>query len=95
MPFESIDPTTEERLAAFPALDGGGIDAALERARDAFEVWRRVPVAERAERFLVLAELVERGKAAYGLLMTREMGKPLASAVAEAEKCAWVCRYNA
>ncbi|WP_419862247.1 NAD-dependent succinate-semialdehyde dehydrogenase [Candidatus Palauibacter sp.] len=95
MPFESIDPTTEERLASFPALDAAGIDAALERARDAFEVWRRVPVAERAERLLVLAELVERGKAAYGLLMTREMGKPLASAVAEAEKCAWVCRYYA
>ncbi|MYC86722.1 MAG: NAD-dependent succinate-semialdehyde dehydrogenase [Gemmatimonadales bacterium] len=95
MPFESIDPTTEERLAAFPALDGGGIEAALERARAGFDVWRRVPVAERAERLLALAELVERGKAAYGLLMTREMGKPLASAVAEAEKCAWVCRYYA
>lgn len=95
MPFESIDPTTEERLAAFPALDGGGIDAALERARGAFGVWRRVPVAERAARLRALAELVERGKAAYGLLMTREMGKPLASAVAEAEKCAWVCRYYA
>lgn len=95
MPFESIDPTTEERLASFPALDADGIGGALERARDAFEVWRRVPVAERAERLLALAELVERGKAAYGLLMTREMGKPLASAVAEAEKCAWVCRYYA
>lgn len=95
MPFESVDPTTEERLAAFPSLDAAGIDAALERARDAFGVWRRVPVAERAERLLALAELVERGKAAYGLLMTREMGKPLASAVAEAEKCAWACRYYA
>lgn len=95
MPFESIDPTTEERLASFPALEADGIGEALERARAGFEVWRRVPVAERAERLLALAELVERGKAAYGLLMTREMGKPLASAVAEAEKCAWVCRYYA
>ncbi|WP_419163460.1 NAD-dependent succinate-semialdehyde dehydrogenase [Candidatus Palauibacter sp.] len=95
MPFVSIDPATEERLASFPALDGGGIEAALDRARRGFETWKRVPPAERAERLLALADLVERGKAAYGLLMTREMGKPLASAVAEAEKCAWVCRYYA
>jgi succinate-semialdehyde dehydrogenase/glutarate-semialdehyde dehydrogenase len=27
--------------------------------------------------------------------MTEEMGKPLAQATAEAEKCAWVCRYYA
>ena len=95
MPFESIDPTTEERLASFPALDAAGIEAALDRARRGFDEWRRVPPDERAKLLLALADLVERGREAYGLLMTREMGKPLASAVAEAEKCAWVCRYYA
>lgn len=95
MPFESIDPTTEERLASFPALDAAGIETALDRARRGFDEWRRVPPDERAGLLLALADLVERGRDAYGLLMTREMGKPLASAVAEAEKCAWVCRYYA
>ena len=95
MPFESMDPATEEQLASFPALDAAGIDAALDRARRGFDAWKRVSLDERARRLLALADLVERGKDAYGLLMTREMGKPLAHAVAEAEKCAWVCRYYA
>ena len=95
MPFESIDPTTEEQLASFPALDAAGIDAALVRARRGFAEWKQVSLDERAALLLALSDLVERGKGAYGLLMTREMGKPLASAVAEAEKCAWVCRYYA
>ncbi|MCG8467053.1 MAG: NAD-dependent succinate-semialdehyde dehydrogenase [Gemmatimonadetes bacterium] len=95
MPFDSIDPTTEELLASFPALDDAGIDAALDRARTGYDAWRGTPTVERAERLLALADLLETGKNAFGQLMTREMGKPLASAVAEAEKCAWVCRYYA
>jgi len=95
VPFESIDPTTEERLGSFDALDAAGIDSVLERARSGFGPWRRTPPAERAERLLALADLLDSGKGAFAQLMTREMGKPLASAVAEAEKCAWVCRYYA
>ena len=95
MPFESVDPTTEETLATFDPLDADGIASALDRARDAYAVWRTIPVLERAERLRGLADLLERGKDAFGRLMTREMGKPIGSAVAEAEKCAWACRYYA
>ncbi|MFV1989055.1 MAG: NAD-dependent succinate-semialdehyde dehydrogenase [Gemmatimonadota bacterium] len=95
MPFQSVDPTTEEVLTSFPALDRAQIDAALHRAAEGYAAWRLTEIGERGERLLRLAELLERGKEAYALLMTREMGKPLAEAVAEIEKCAWVCRYYA
>ena len=41
------------------------------------------------------AEILEKGKQELGRLMTLEMGKPIASAVSEAAKCATACRYYA
>ncbi len=95
MPFESVDPTTEETLATFDTLGAAELARVLDRGRDAFAAWRLTPVVERAERLTALAGLLERGKDAFGRLMTREMGKPIGSAVAEVEKCAWACRYYA
>jgi succinate-semialdehyde dehydrogenase/glutarate-semialdehyde dehydrogenase len=42
-----------------------------------------------------LARLLRRSSGDLGRLATREMGKTRASAVAEVEKCAWVCEYYA
>jgi succinate-semialdehyde dehydrogenase/glutarate-semialdehyde dehydrogenase len=41
------------------------------------------------------AQILEDEKHDLARLMTLEMGKPIKSAVGEAEKCAWVCRYYA
>ena len=41
------------------------------------------------------AEILESDKRELGKLMTLEMGKPISSAIAEAEKCAAGCRYYA
>src|ERR671933_1292187 len=50
---------------------------------------------ERAEWLIKAAEILERDKVSFGKIMTSEMGKTLKSAIAEAEKCALVCRYYA
>ena len=51
--------------------------------------------ADRAKMMMRAAEILESEKDTLGHLMTLEMGKTLRSAVDEAVKCAWVCRYYA
>ena len=91
----TLNPATEAEIASYDALSDDGLDDALDRAADAFEAHRQTSFADRADRMRTLADLLDAQKDDLGRLMTEEMGKPLDQAVAEAEKCAWACRYYA
>ena len=91
----SRNPATGEELARYDELDDAQLEAKLALALRAFHSYRRTSFAERADRMRAAADILEREKHELGRTMTLEMGKPIAAAVAEAEKCAWVCRYYA
>jgi succinate-semialdehyde dehydrogenase/glutarate-semialdehyde dehydrogenase len=93
--LSSVNPATGEPFARFDELDDAGLEARLARAAASFRSWRRVPTAERCRLMLRAAEVLEANKDRFGRTMTLEMGKTLKAAVAEVEKCAWVCRYYA
>ncbi len=95
MPIASIDPRTGETLETFAALEPGQIEARLAAAERAFAEHRRRSFAERAAPMRRVADLLDAEKESLGRMMTLEMGKTLASAIAEAEKCARVCRHYA
>ncbi|HET8676179.1 MAG TPA: NAD-dependent succinate-semialdehyde dehydrogenase, partial [Blastocatellia bacterium] len=71
------------------------LEERLVLAAEAFRRHRRSTFAERAERMMKAADILEMEKEKFGRLMTTEMGKPLKSAMEETAKCAWVCRYYA
>lgn len=85
--FTSINPATGEEGARFEALDDEGIEAALARAEAAFRSWRVSDVAQRTALLDAIADQFEANKRHLAETATREMGKTLASAVAEVEKC--------
>lgn len=93
--MSSVNPATGEVLARFDEIADAELERRIALAAATFRSWRRVPFAERAQRMSRAAELLEARKDALGRTMTLEMGKTLRSAVAEAEKCAWVCRFYA
>ncbi|NTW93429.1 MAG: NAD-dependent succinate-semialdehyde dehydrogenase [Chlorobiaceae bacterium] len=91
----TINPATEEVLAEYPSMSQSDIERILDAAYRDFADWRRSPMLDRSRFMLRAAALLRERKAEYGVLVAREMGKPLAQAVAEIEKSAWVCDFYA
>ena len=95
MGIASINPATGETLREFSALTAQQIEQKLQLAASTFRTYRRTSFADRSRMMIRAAEILESEKHEFGRMMTTEMGKPVKSAIGEAEKCAWVCRYYA
>ncbi|HWZ84870.1 MAG TPA: NAD-dependent succinate-semialdehyde dehydrogenase [Thermoanaerobaculia bacterium] len=95
MAIASVNPATGETLRTFDPHSESEVERRVALAASLFPRWRRNSFAERAARLLRAADVLESRKQEWGRIMTLEMGKPIGAAVAEAEKCAWVCRYYA
>src|SRR5579862_2756681 len=95
MPIATINPATGETLKTFEQLSDREIDRKLQIAADTFLKYRKTTFAQRAALMQRAAEILESKKEAFARVMTTEMGKTFKSAVEEAVKCAWVCRYYA
>jgi succinate-semialdehyde dehydrogenase/glutarate-semialdehyde dehydrogenase len=91
----SVDPSTGAMLARFDPLPPEAVDTALARVVLAQVEWRRRPVAERTGLLRAIARVLRAGSARFAALITAEMGKPLAEAEAEIEKCAVTCEHFA
>src|ERR1700746_2895108 len=95
MTIASINPATGETLKIFEALSDSQIEEKLRLAVSPFSEFRQTTFADRAARMRKAAEILESDKEKLGRVMTTEMGKTYRSAIEEAAKCAWVCRYYA
>lgn len=95
MAIATVNPATGQVLKTFEALSDAQLEVKLQKAADSFLSYRKTPFAERSKWMLNAAAILEKEKENYGRVMTTEMGKTFRSAVDEAAKCAWVCRYYA
>ena len=93
--MRSMNPATGEVLKDYPEHSDAEVDAALARAVETFESWRELPFAERSRLMHRAAIELRDRRDEHAALMTAEMGKTLASARAEAEKCALCCDFYA
>lgn len=93
--FESINPATEQVLARYASMSAEALTVALEEARTTAMVWSRVEVELRAAMLERVAGLLDAKREEFAQLITAEVGKLIAEARAELDKCALLCRYYA
>jgi len=95
MAMKSINPATGEVLASFDELTDKELDAKLKLAVEAAAAWRQTNFGMRGRLMHNVAGVLEKRRDELARMMTQEMGKTLASAKGEVDKCALVCRYYA
>ncbi|HEY9827461.1 MAG TPA: aldehyde dehydrogenase family protein, partial [Stenomitos sp.] len=97
MGITSINPTTGEVLKSFSTLDQATIQARAMVAEEAFQSYSHTTLAQRSSWLRNAATILRHPQRSleFAKLMTLEMGKPITQAIAEVQKCAWVCDYYA
>lgn len=95
MSVQSINPFNNQVIQEYELFNESKIEKSLNRGELIFTKWKKTPFSERAELMTNAAELLEKKTEYLARVITLEMGKIKKEAVAEVEKCAWVCRYYA
>jgi succinate-semialdehyde dehydrogenase/glutarate-semialdehyde dehydrogenase len=93
--LKSVNPATSEVIKTYDEDSPNDIDDALDRAANTFSEWQDVPLREREKLIAAAGDILKENERKYAELMTREMGKPVSQAVAEIQKCQWLCNHYA
>ena len=91
----TINPASAEHLAVYDAFGAAQIEASVAAAHSAQASWTVLTAAERADHLRAVAAALRTDREANAALTVAEMGKPVAEALAEVDKCAWVCQHYA
>ena len=95
MTVEIVNPATGNVDYRHELLDAAGVEHRLQAAADAFPRWAATALPERATVLRAIAAGLRARRDDFQQVMTREMGKLKAEALAEVEKCAAACEFYA
>ncbi|WP_233887601.1 NAD-dependent succinate-semialdehyde dehydrogenase [Paraburkholderia flagellata] len=94
----SRNPATDEVIAHYGFQTADEVERMLEDNAAAFRLWRATPMAVRVATYRRLSATLRDRSEALASVITSEMGKTLAAARAEVEKCAaaidWIAEHG-
>ncbi|MFZ1702824.1 MAG: NAD-dependent succinate-semialdehyde dehydrogenase [Saprospiraceae bacterium] len=95
MEFKSINPYNGEVVGQYSSLTANELNQKLNQAQQAFNSWRKVPLAKRCFLMKEAGKVLRTKAPEYAKMISLEMGKPIKESIGEVNKCAWVCDYYA
>ncbi|MGD9960113.1 NAD-dependent succinate-semialdehyde dehydrogenase [Nocardioides sp.] len=93
--YQVVNPATGEVVETFEKATDAEVEAALAATHAAYDIWRDVPIEERAATVKRIGELFVERAADLAAIATEEMGKPLSESHGEAEFCGEIFDYFA
>ena len=95
MAIATVNPATGQTVKTFAEFSEAEVEQTLARASATFLTFRRTTFAQRSGWMVAAADLLDAEVDEVAEMMTTEMGKTLAAARLEVQKCAKACRYFA
>lgn len=95
MAIQSINPANGKIIKTFREISFAQIDEIVNKTHDEFLHWKEQSFETKKKLMKNVSSVLRNKKEVYARILTEEMGKPIVQAVAEVEKCAWVCEYYA
>lgn len=92
---ESRSPIDGAVLERYPYADDAAIEDLLSQAEQGYRSWRATPLTQRQQVLHQLAKVLRQQSPALARRATLEMGKPMAQATGEVEKCTILCEWYA
>ena len=89
----SISPIDGALLGSVETADAAAVQAAVERAQEAFLAWRLVPPPRRGELVRLFGEVLREEKDALGRLVSQECGKILSEGLGEVQEMTDICDF--
>jgi acyl-CoA reductase-like NAD-dependent aldehyde dehydrogenase len=93
--IETINPATGATIERIERMNRATVEGKLCAAAATVATWREATIADRSSVLRRIAAALRAERDALAATAVTEMGKPIAQARAEIEKCAWTTQYFA
>lgn len=91
--FISKNPTTEEVIFTQDFITNDQLNGVLTSLSTNYFVWKKMSISERKTFLPALISYLEKKEAELALLITQEIGKPIAQSRGEIQKCVQLCKH--
>lgn len=95
MDLISVNPATGNKINIYNELNINDLDTLVNKSNSTYHEWSILSIDSRAVWIKKAASVLRERKTEFAVLMSTEMGKPVAQAESEVEKCAYVLEYYA